>query len=626
MAIFPQGLSQIDARCDPGERRVLHQLKRCLEDDYLVWHNVPIGAKARQPDFVILSPRWGVLLLEVKHWRLSSIRGANRDSVDLERNGQRLTTANPLRQARDYTHELIDMMQRDPALVHADGSFAGKLLFPYGYGVAFSNIKGTDVAGTDFETVFPAHCALLRDDLEDTVPAEEFQRRLWGLFTVHYPHTLSLPQRDRVRWHLFPEIRLHAQATLDFADEANGAAPELPDLLQVMDLQQEQIARSLGEGHRVIHGAAGSGKTMILVFRAQHLAATARPDRPILVLCYNRTLADRIDAMLRKRGLDERVQVRTFHSWCNDMVNSYQLHVPRTGDANAHYAALADTVRRAIDTRRVPGGQYTALLIDEAHDFEDAWLRMASQMVSADTNSLLVLYDDAQSIYQPKRRKFNFSSVGIDARGRTSILRLNYRNTAEVLALAVHCARQLLTRTADETATEDDMPLIEPSSAGRRGPLPLLIEAGSEREEAELVAERIHAAYSEGAALDEIAVLARAKFLLDPIERALRQRGLATQSMATQAFRRFDWTLPSVKLLTMHSAKGLEFPHVFIAGVHMLPMRDEALDDAVRLLYVAMTRSTHRLVLSAHGDSAIVQRVRVGLESIARRFAQAHST
>ena len=66
MAIFPQGLSNIDQRCNAGERRVLHQLKRCLEDDYLVWHDIAIGPKARQPDFVVLSPRWGVLLLEVK--------------------------------------------------------------------------------------------------------------------------------------------------------------------------------------------------------------------------------------------------------------------------------------------------------------------------------------------------------------------------------------------------------------------------------------------------------------------------------------------------------------------------------------------------------------------------------
>jgi hypothetical protein len=69
MALFPQGLTHIDQRCNAGERRVLHQLKRCLEDDYIVWHDIAIGPKARQPDFVILSPRWGVLLLEVKDWR-----------------------------------------------------------------------------------------------------------------------------------------------------------------------------------------------------------------------------------------------------------------------------------------------------------------------------------------------------------------------------------------------------------------------------------------------------------------------------------------------------------------------------------------------------------------------------
>jgi hypothetical protein len=56
MAIFPQGLTNIDQRCNAGERRMLHQLKRCLGDDHLVWHNVPIGPRAREPDFVVLSP------------------------------------------------------------------------------------------------------------------------------------------------------------------------------------------------------------------------------------------------------------------------------------------------------------------------------------------------------------------------------------------------------------------------------------------------------------------------------------------------------------------------------------------------------------------------------------------
>lgn len=83
MALLPQGASHVDARCNPGERRVLQQMRRCLGDDYLVWHDVPVGPRARQPDFVILSPRQGLLLLEVKDWKRSTLVTATRDRVEL---------------------------------------------------------------------------------------------------------------------------------------------------------------------------------------------------------------------------------------------------------------------------------------------------------------------------------------------------------------------------------------------------------------------------------------------------------------------------------------------------------------------------------------------------------------
>jgi len=620
MAIFPQGLSQIDQRCTPGERRVLHQLKRCLEDDYLVWHDIPIGPKARQPDFVVLSPRWGVLLLEVKDWKRAVLGAATRYAVELLTPRGRVTLPHPLRQARDYAMELVGLMQQDPALLHGDGPFCGKLLFPYGWGVVMSALRAEDVAGSDFAALFPADRTLLRDELDDSISADAFQRRLWGMFTVHYPHTLTLPQRDRIRWHLFPEIRLQQQATLDF-EPASSALPSLPDLMQVMDLQQEQVARTLGEGHRVVHGAAGSGKTMILIYRAQFLAAAARPEQPVLVLCFNRSLADRIDALLRQRGVDERVQVRTFHSWCQDLVRSYQLDVPKGLPRDAHFKAVAESVERAVGNGLVPSGQYAALLIDEAHDFEDAWLRIARRMVSPTSNSLLVLYDDAQSIYQSRRRKFNFASVGIEARGRTSVLRLNYRNTAEVMSLAVLCAQSLL-QGAGLAADDDEMQLVLPASAGRRGALPVFIEAHTEHEEAELLAERIADAHAAGIALDDIAVVCRARLVMGAIEAALARRRLTFQSMNAPDFRHFDWRHPAVKLMTMHSAKGLEFPLVFVAGLQALPMRDESLVEALRLLYVAMTRSTRDLVLSAHGTSSVVVRVRQALGQVVQQFSQ----
>jgi Nuclease-related domain/UvrD-like helicase C-terminal domain/AAA domain len=611
MAQFPQGYRQIEQRCNAGERRVLQQLKQCLDDGHLVWHNVPVGPRARQPDFVVLGPRLGLLLLEVKDWRCSTVGHATRDAVTLHTERGPVTEHHPLRQARDYAMELVDLVQRDPALVHDDGPFRGRLLFPYGWGAVFSGMRRSEVdQRPGFDAVFPPTHTLLRDDLEDSVDPDTFQQRLLGLFTVHYPHTLTAAQRDRIRWHLFPEIRLNA------AEPVADAPPPVPDLLQVMDLPQEQIARRLGSGHRVVHGVAGSGKTVVLVLRAQMLATTATADHPVLVLCYNRALADRLDAQIRQRPVGDRVQVRTFHRWCQELARQHGIDLPAEPGSDAFYADLPRAVAQAVADGRIPAGGYSAVLVDEAHDFDDDWLRTAAAMVSPDTRSLLVLYDDAQSIYQKTRRRFSFASVGIQAQGRTSVLRVNYRNTAEVLALALACTRGSLLPDrpfAPPRPDDDAVPTVTPATSGRHGPKPMLLLARDPADEAEQIAERIGAARTHGVAWSDIAVLCRTRTQLAPIAQALQRRGWPVESMGAADFRRFDWQQPRIRLLTLHSAKGLEFALVLVAGLQALPWRGESLDDAARLLYVAMTRATHALVLSACGASPIVERVQRAL-------------
>ena len=90
--------------------------------------------------------------------------------------------------------------------------------------------------------------------------------------------------------------------------------------------------------------------------------------------------------------------------------------------------------------------------------------------------------------------------------------------------------------------------------------------------------------------------------------------------MAGQSLRSFDWARPSVKLLTLHSAKGLEFPAVHIAGLQAMPLKGEPLEDAARLLYVGMTRATQELTLSCSGHSPVVERVRNALEAVRRQW------
>ena len=623
MAQFPQGLRQIESRCNAGERRVLDQLRQCLDDQHIVWHDLPVGEAARQPDFIVLGPGLGLLLLEVKDWKLATIRQATPDRVELATASGPVMTAHPLRQVRDHAMALADLLQRDPALVHDDGPHRGRLALRYGWGAVMSNLRRAEVAALPgFDAVFPPARTLLRDDLDDSVDPETFVQRLSGLFTVDLAQRLTPAQRERIRWHLFPELRLGEPAPAPAAMPPE-TLPEVPDLLQVMDLQQEQVARTLGDGHRVIHGVAGSGKTMILVHRARLLAREAEPARPVLVLCYNRALADRIEALVAPdEPLRARLQVRTFHGWCAELARRHRIAVPAPpegqDDADAP-ARLAQAVIAAADAGRVPLGGHHAVLIDEAHDFEDGWLRLAAAMTDPAARRLLVLYDDAQSIYQRLRRRFSFTSVGIQARGRTSVLRLNYRNTAEVLGLALRFARGLLPeRGRDREAGRDDeddrVTGVAPSSSGRRGPRPVLIRARSAHEEAELLAARIADAVVAGTPLGEIAVLCRTRAQMAPIAEALARRGLPLQSMGSAGFQHFDWSQAGIRLVTLHSAKGLEFAHVHVAGLQRLPWRDETLEDAVRLVYVAMTRATQSLVLSCCGSSPVVERLQAALQ------------
>ncbi|MDQ0012857.1 hypothetical protein J2W23_001236 [Variovorax boronicumulans] len=98
---------------------------------------------------------------------------------------------------------------------------------------------------------------------------------------------------------------------------------------------------------------------------------------------------------------------------------------------------MVHNVIGGVDRQIIPSGQYLAVLVDEGHDFAPEWLKLVTQMVDPTTNSLLLLYDDAQSIYDKRRGKpFSFKSVGVPAQGRTTILKINYRNTRQILQTA----------------------------------------------------------------------------------------------------------------------------------------------------------------------------------------------
>jgi hypothetical protein len=600
MATLIPALSTCVARMTPGERRLGERLEQKLDDDYLAWYDVPVGPKQSHPDFVVLHPRRGLLILEVKDWRLDTIREANKQTWEIIPGGQPKNVINPIEQARHYAHQVVDALSRDGQLVADGGRAKGSLCFPWSYGVVFTHITRRQFESAGLDQAIDPHRVVCADEMTEGIAPDAFQSRLWGMFPTLMRGVLTLPQLDRVRWILFPEVRVNAQAQL-FADPAS-LEDNVPDIIQVMDLQQEQLARSLGDGHRVIHGVAGSGKTMILGYRAEQLARAASAVKPILVLCYNEPLAVKLEATMAAKGLADRVVVRNFHKWCRQQLVAFGQPLPAQGPAM--FDQMVDNVIRGMERQQIPPGQYQAVLIDEGHDFRPEWLKLVTQMVDPVTNSLLLLYDDAQSIYERKRsRQFSFRSVGIQAQGRTTVLKINYRNTRQVLQTASMIAADLL---KPEERDDDGIPMLRPISCGREGHAPLVIRLPGLREEARKIAELLSAAHNEGFAWGDMAIICRRHPVMEECAQALRHCGLPHQVRRRTGD--FDPSKDTIKILTMHASKGLEFPVVALPGVGHMPEDGENEADEARLFYVAATRATHALYITLSGNGAFVER------------------
>ncbi|TXH46386.1 MAG: DNA helicase II [Burkholderiaceae bacterium] len=578
-----------------GERRLAERLEQKLDDDYLLWYDVPVGPKQTHPDFVVIHPRRGILILEAKDWRLETLHEATRQAWTLNVEGRHKVVINPAAQARHCAIQVVNALVRDPQLVQSDGPHQGKLSFPWGSGVVFTQItrKQFEEAGLD-QTIDP-HLVICKDEMLESVEAEAFQQRLWQMLPHAFGLAMSLPQLERVRWIMFPEVRVPVQGSL-LQDDPE----EVPDIMRVMDLQQEQLARSLGDGHRVIHGVAGSGKTMILGYRAEQLAKFPSA-KPILVLCFNEPLAVKLDAMFHAKGLQDRVHVRHFHRWCRQQLVAFGQPLPAQG--RDMFDQMVDNVIKGVERSQIPSGQYQAVMVDEGHDFQPEWLKLVTQMVDPETNSLLVLYDSAQNIYGKNRRLgFSFKSVGIQASGRTTILKINYRNTRQILQAANKVAAEFLKPEAQD---EDGVPLVQPVSCGRDGPAPMIVRLPALQDEPRQLAELLAAAQEEGHAWGDMAILCRDHDAMARCSRALAQRRLPHQ--VRQRSGDFDPLANTIKVMTMHASKGLEFPVVAVAGVGQMPRKGEETADEARLFYVAATRATHKLIVTVSGQGEFAQ-------------------
>ena len=252
--------------------------------------------------------------------------------------------------------------------------------------------------------------------------------------------------------------------------------------------------------------------------------------------------------------------------------------------------------------------RYAAVLVDEAQDLHANELRLLKAMTAGPDNSLLIVGDGRQRIYPGG---YSLSKMGIEVRGRSFVLKRNYRNTAEILKAAA---------AVMEGSDSDDLDGGQDHSrsiALYHGPSPsLYIEpnaADSIARVCDLVTDLCEGKTGpKDLKVHEVAIFAYANNTLEnKLRPALEARGYDVQLLKDDE----DGPGSGVCLGTMHRAKGMEFKVCIVLGVgkdeyppsYVLKNRDgdqrqEVIERHRRLLHVAMSRARDALYLVGSGQ------------------------
>jgi hypothetical protein len=199
VATLIPALSSCLSRMTTGEKRFASRLEDKLEDDYLCWYDVSIGERTQHPDFVVFHPSRGLLVLEVKDWKLETIHSMDKQNASILTDHGIKHVLSPIEQARQYMFAVTNKLERDPQLVWPNGSLKGKPFFPYGHGVVLTNIRRQQFDGANMGEVLPSHLVICQDEMTESADMEAFQKRLWDMFPIKFKMKLTLTQIDRIR-------------------------------------------------------------------------------------------------------------------------------------------------------------------------------------------------------------------------------------------------------------------------------------------------------------------------------------------------------------------------------------------------------------------------------------------
>ncbi len=582
-----------------GERKLFDLLKK-LPESCIVRYEMLLGERDYRPDYAVVSPEHGITILEVKDWGVENI--VNAGVLQFMVKGYHGSSIprpqpNPDHKCQIYLRDARNHLVAMPELLDE----ADHLAIAPRYFVVFPNISRAEFAREELGKVINPENVFVR---EDVASAATFLKRYQDAVST-LPKPLTEKQMSAISAALLPDIVIpHVIPGLEKAGAAKIVTEGETVETYNLSLEQEDIAKSLGEGPRLLRGIAGTGKTLIMLYRAKMLA-TNREDARILILCWNVSLGNYMRQVYDKMKLEAKGQVSIYHF--NGFVKELLARHKRPAISNLDDDEFVDELRRL---KIVEADRFDAVYIDEAQDFRSEWIKFIYDKLlkgEPSKRNLLIAADDAQRIYQ--HRHFSWAGLGIPMVGRSKVLRTIYRNSKKVWTFAA-----LLVGEDSVGKAIDGEPISDKLVFASRGDYdPVLIECPTKDRQMAQAVDIIRRMSSDGFAARNVLILYKGKgqdgLSIEKFKKELKSAEIPADWI-TEDKHNFDWQANRIKVSTVASAKGMDSPIVIVMGAEAFGKTEASLEDDRRLLYVALTRAREVLVVLYSSQGGLVPKLR----------------
>lgn len=512
-----------------------------------------------EADFTILSPQGGALAVEVKGGGVS-FDAATGSWHSVDKNGKQHAIKDPFRQASKERHALLDQITG-----HASWrQWAGTRL-TLGHAVMLPDIVDpTPFLGPDRRRELIG----VNGDIQNLAQWYDRVMRFWRQANDDALGVKGIRLIEDILCKSI-EVRPALRAAMDDTEQQRIR----------LTANQAKIFRVIGGRRRaVVSGGAGTGKTVLAVEKAKALAQSGLS---VLLLCYNRPLADFLAIGLKDEPL---IQTQNYHQLCdqrirqahqkgNDILKDAVEAYPGTSDQHRFDVQMPYALALSAD---VLDERFDAVVVDEAQDFSDEYWLGVEMLLRDQENGFLYIFADQNQALYPRTAKLPIEEEPF-------YLTNNCRNTAPIHEVG-YCFYE-------------GTPIDPPELFGQG-----VIWSGldSVEAQADAVAKKVHHwVHIEGLKPEDVAVLV-----------AKRPKGLAYDLLRERAEAAgVEWAFEGhgkakcVLVDTVARFKGLE------AQAVVLWVGDEVIDEAHwETMYVGTTRA--KSLLNLVGSLKVVRALR----------------